>query len=81
MDETMTRDAWQSIEECSVVDYERVDLWMNIHASPCSFGIADTFRVTNAYRKDGKWFDADGELYLRYITHWMPIPVSPSHES
>lgn len=69
---------WQSIETCTVEDYERVDLWMNVHASPRSMGMADTFRVTNAYRKDGKWFDDKGELYSPYITHWMPIPPPPS---
>ena len=74
----VTKGAWQLMETCLVGDYERVDLWMEAYASPRSFGWADAFRVTDAFRKDGKWFDDGGELFQRYITHWMPASVSPN---
>src|SRR5258708_38368127 len=60
---------------------DRVDLWLNVPASPRSRGWADAVRVGEAYRKDGKWFHNDNgketELYSPYITHWMPLPAPP----
>lgn len=58
-----------------------VDLWLQIYASPRSFGMSDAFRVVECWRKDGKWFHLqDGkaeELYGDYVTHWMPTPKAP----
>ena len=68
---------WQPIETYAGDDYRRVDLWMNILASPRSMGMADAFRVIDAYRLDGVWFDPQGKLEARYITHWRPIPAPP----
>ena len=69
---------WQPIRTFAGNDYTRVDLWLEVHASPRSFGMADSFRVTEAYRCDGNWHDHLGEeLYGPYITHWMPVPEAP----
>ena len=69
---------WQPIKTFDGGDYHPVDLWLNVHASPRSFGMADAFRVIEAYKTDGKWCDRAGqELYEPYITHWMPIPPPP----
>lgn len=38
------------------LDRDQVDVWMSVHASPLSFGIADAFRVPDAWRRGGKWF-------------------------
>ena len=73
----MTTNPWQRIETFQGADYERVDLWLEVNTSPRSFGFSDRFRVTEAYRREGKWHDSDGELHQSYITHWMPIPQPP----
>ena len=69
---------WRPLDTCDVEDRVRVDLWFNVRASPRSMGLADAWRVTDAWRQDGKWFDEDGELEARYITHWMPLPGVPA---
>lgn len=72
---------WQPIETYDRSDYEKVDLWLHIYASPRSMGFSDSFRVIEAYQINGKWFHIDGgkekELYGPYITHWMPLPEPP----
>lgn len=80
---------WQPIETApnEVWPNSEVDLWLQVHASPRSFGWADYFRVTDCYREltedghTGKWVHRhDGkevELYQPYITHWMPLPEPP----
>ena len=61
----------------------QVDLWMQWRASPLTMGIADAFRVSDAWQdRDGKWFHYDrpgvpAELNIDYITHWMPRPSPP----
>lgn len=71
---------WQPIETAPK-DGTEIDVWLDIHASPSSFGWADAFRETEVYYKDGKWFHRQNgkelELYAAYITHWMPIPEPP----
>ncbi len=69
--------AWRPIETFVGNDYERVDLWVDVWASPRSMGMADAWRATDCWRQDGKWHDKGGELYQHYITHWMPIPEAP----
>ncbi len=58
-----------------------VDLWLDIWASPMSLGIADAFRVPEAYHRNGKWFNLvngkEEEIRSEYITHWMPMPKPP----
>lgn len=72
---------WRPIASFDRPDREEVDLWMHIYASPRSFGMADSFRVIEAWRRDGKWFHRhdgkEAELYADYVTHWMPMPQSP----
>ena len=62
----------------------RVDVWLSVHASPRSMGMSDSFRVTDAYRKNGKWCHMEGtaecELFADYITHFMERPRGPSGE-
>ncbi len=72
---------WQPIETAPK-DGARVDLWLQVYASPHSFGWSDAFRVIDCWWKDGKWVHRrdDGRveaLYPDYITHWMPIPDPP----
>lgn len=77
---------WRSIETYSkdaeyFFDREEVDIWMEVYASPRSMGLADSFRVVDAWRLRGKWFHMHNgkmeELYADYITHWMPKPKPP----
>lgn len=72
---------WQPISTFNGLDYEEVDIWIQIYESPRSMGFSDSFRIVEAYRKKGKWVHRqDGEekeLFSDYITHWMPIPIAP----
>lgn len=74
-------EGWQPIETFNEADREAVDLWLQIHASPRSMGMSDVFRVSDAFRIDGKWFHYDSgkqkELYADYITHWRAAPPPP----
>ena len=54
---------WRPIEEFDGNEGDLFDLWFDVWASPRSMGMADAWRATNCWRKDGKWFDKDGELY------------------
>lgn len=73
---------WRPIKSCRIADGVEVDIWMKVYASPMSFGMGDSFRVVDAYRKDGKWFHRhefqEKELRSDLITHWMPIPKDPN---
>lgn len=73
---------WRPINTFDLADRDEVDLWLNIHASPRSMGMSDSFRVIDAYRIDGKWLHRvesghERELHLDYITHWMRRPPPP----
>lgn len=75
---------WRPIGTFRRRDRENVDLWLVIHPSPMSMGWGDSFRVPDAYRKDGRWFHmygtpvpAETEIDMQYVTHWMPIPRPP----
>ncbi len=73
---------WQTMESAPK-DGTKVDLWMEIYASPMSMGWSDEFRVPEAWFEGGRWFHhresgAKSELEIRYITHWMPMPDSPA---
>lgn len=76
-------EGWQGIESAPK-DGTRVDLWLDIPASPRSFGWADSFRVTDAVWRDGHWFHPykgkDERLETDYITHWQPLPAAPPKE-
>ena len=77
---------WQPIESAPkerTLGEPQVDLWMEVYASPASFGMSDSFRVPDCWRDytTGKWVHRDRgevrELNERYITHWMPLPAPP----
>lgn len=74
--------AWISVKDWMPEPYERVDVWMSVHASPRSMGWADEFRVPESWQRDGRWFHshnfAEKELDASYITHWMPVPSAPA---
>ncbi len=76
--------SWRSISK-PPADEIIVDIWMNIHPSPRSMGIGDQFCVTNAWRRDSKWFHtyrgAEAELYTDYVTHWRPVVIEPDGEA
>jgi hypothetical protein len=76
-----TTERWRPIATFRGADRHEVDLWMQVYASPHSFGMSDAFRVVDAYRVEGKWFHRwqgkEQELYADYITHWMPKPKPP----
>lgn len=65
----------------TVVQRYRESLLLTQAVSPRSFGMADDFRVTEAWLQDGQWVHYHGyttaELYAPYITHWMPIVGPP----
>lgn len=72
---------WRKISTFRKADYQRVDIWLTVPASPRSFGIADAWRVCDAWRKEGKWYHVDAmqnkEIVSDYVTHWMEIPAAP----
>jgi hypothetical protein len=57
----------------------KVDLWLQIPASPRSMGMADSFRVPDCWRHivSGKWVHdhrgEEKEICQEYITHWKPL--------
>ncbi len=73
---------WKPIKTFRGPDRREVDIWLSVHASPRSFGMADAWRVTEAWRTEGKWFHRHNgkemELVGDYITHWMPMPKPPA---
>lgn len=75
---------WRKIKTFDLRDREQCDLWMEWGASALTMGWADSFRVVDCYREDGKFFHYhEGkvkELDANYITHWMPRPPGPSNE-
>jgi hypothetical protein len=75
---------WRPIKTFRGPDYRMVDIWMQWGASAMTMGMADAFRVVEAYRKNGKWVHRnpmnsfkEEELVHDYITHWMPTPKAP----
>lgn len=72
---------WKPIKTFRGPDHRKVDIWLSVHASPRSFGMADAWRVIECWRKDGKWFHyhegKEAEIVAEYITHWMPEPKPP----
>lgn len=70
MNETRTATKWHAIRGYKGADYEKVDLWLEVWASPMSFGWADRWCVHDAWRVGNEWFDAEGRLAARYITNW-----------
>lgn len=69
---------WRTIKSAPR-DGTKIDVWLNIYASPLSFGFSDCFEVQNAWFKDGKWVHVhggkDAEMHSHYITHWKPAGV------
>ena len=74
---------WKPISEFDTTrsPSERVDLWIDVPASLRSMGMSDTWRVVDAYYKDGKWWHFDQmkqrELVSEYVTHFMERPAGP----
>jgi hypothetical protein len=74
---------WISVDDKLPADFERVDVWMSVMASPMSFGMSDAWRQPEVWRESGKWVHFDPscagnrELVGSYITHWMAIPKPP----
>lgn len=68
---------WISVKDRLPEDFYHVDVWFKPH----SLGIADEWRVPDAYIRNGRWLHiyrgAEAELEGRHITHWMPIPEPP----
>ena len=73
---------WQPIETAPK-DSTKIDLWMQIYASPRSMGWADSFRVPEAWWQEStkQWVHLHNgraePLYTEYVTHWMPLPDPP----
>jgi hypothetical protein len=61
---------WKPISRYNKGEGLLVDLWLEIHASPLSFGLSDSFGTHNAYLKNGEWFDNGGKLNTGYIKEW-----------
>lgn len=76
---------WKPINTApeTVWNWNAVDLWLTVPASPRSMGMADAWRVPDCWKRggDGPWCHqyqgAETELAQDYITHWMAIPKGP----
>ena len=90
----MTVSEWQPIETAPKDEllglHPKCDLWLDIPASPRSFGYSDSFRVPDCWiamagEDEGRWVhDHEGKqmaIEERYITHWMPLPAAPGPSS
>lgn len=71
---------WISTNERMPHDFEKVDVWFDVWASPRSFGMADSWCEPEVWRESGKWFhhckqenNAKLQLESRYITHWKTV--------
>jgi hypothetical protein len=75
---------WKPIARFRKGDFVKCDLWMQWGASPLTMGMGDSFRVSDAYRRDGKWYHRESyqekELNADYITHYAERPVGPNGE-
>lgn len=75
---------WIPVKKRLPKTHKRVDIWMHITPSFLSMGMGDSFRVTEVWREDGKWFHYHkgtvAELNAWYITHWMNMPRPPADE-
>lgn len=76
---------WQPIETAPKDDFtEKVDLWLQIAASALSLGWSDSFRVVDAFRREGKWVHIQRgefkEINSTLITHWALRPKGPNGE-
>lgn len=53
-----------------------IDVWLDIHPSPRSMGLGDSFGVPDAWFEGGRWVHTirgkPTELDAGYITHWRP---------
>lgn len=73
---------WQPVNGFAPKDGTKVDLWLHIRATPRSFGMSDSFRVTDCWWNAGSWKHRDGkgqveDLITSYVTHYMPCPAPP----
>lgn len=74
---------WRPIRTASKepMTFSEVDLWLAFGASPLSMGMADSFRVPDCTRRDGKWGHYENlawrALDQNIITHWMSVPKGP----
>lgn len=70
---------WLSLETAPR-DGTKVHLWMEIYASPMSFGMGDEFAVPDAWFEGGKWLHyhrgAPAELRDNYVSRWRPATDS-----
>lgn len=68
-------EGWEPIKSAPL-DGTVVDVWLEIHASPRSMGMGDSFGVPDAWFADGRWVHTyrgkPTELDRSYITHWRP---------
>lgn len=68
---------WKNIKSAPR-DGTIIDLWLEVHPSPLSMGLGDSFGVPDAWFQDGKWVHTyrgkPTELDRSYITHWRPKP-------
>lgn len=66
---------WKPIKDAPR-DGTIIDVWLEIHPSPLSMGMGDSFGVPDAWFQDGKWVHTyrgkPTELNSWYITHWRP---------
>lgn len=66
-------DGWQPIADAPR-DGTVIDVWMEIHPSPMSMGMSDSFGVPDAWFENGKWVHTykgrPTELDSNYITLW-----------
>lgn len=79
------KEGWKAISTFNRPDLQSVDVWMHVHASLRSFGMADAFEVPSAWRENGTWFHTyvgrPTELYGDYITHWRAARATAPNPS
>jgi len=79
----MSSNIWRPIEQPprNTSESNPVDLWIAVYASPLSMGMADSWRIPDCWKVDGKWVHRHEnqikELDAHYLTHWIRPPKPP----
>ena len=69
---------WIDAEETPPPEGATIDVWQAWYTS--STGTARGRRLTNAWVHSGRVLHGDPTVTVKFYTHWMHVPKSPSEE-